>query len=334
MIYAYFSQIKQTITKLIEMSNSEIFVAVAWFTHRDLFDALLLALNRGVKVSVILIEDIINCGPNGLDFSTFIAKGGLLRFMNTRKILMHNKYCIFDNKVLVTGSYNWTYSAEARNAENIVVTNDENVCTAFLEQFEIMWKELPIVEKYCHMEFGDISFEKFFNCYDFLHEEYESMDRTQIIKPLSVADVEKIRKDFSVTKLNTVVTNTKRAKPVLKANIGMRCIINGVDNQTLNIVKQGQELPYTNKVDTRTSVDNQRSIICDVVYGNSDEADKNEPLLKIQLENLPPLKAGECKFQTRVTIDTNGYMSVEHVCTNTGFSHSKTYNASSKIDYQ
>ena len=72
----------------------------------------------------------------------------------------------------------------------------------------------------------------------------------------------------------------------------------------------------------------------DVVYGNSNEADKNESLLKILLENLPPLKAGECKFQTRVTIDTNGYMSVEYVCTNTGISQSKTYNASNRIDYQ
>ena len=75
------------------MSNSEILIAVAWFTHRDLFDALLLALDRGVKVSVIIVEDIINCGPNGLDFSTFIAKGGLLRFMNTRKILMRMTGC-------------------------------------------------------------------------------------------------------------------------------------------------------------------------------------------------------------------------------------------------
>lgn len=334
MIYAYFSQIKLTITKFIEMSNSEISIAVAWFTHRDLFDALMLALDRGVKVSVIIVEDIINCGPNGLDFSSFIAKGGSLRFMNTRKILMHNKFCIFDNKVLVTGSYNWTYSAEARNAENIIVTNDENVCSAFLEQFVKIREELPVVTNFCHMKFEDVSSENFFNCFDFLHEEYESMDHTRIKKPLSVTDVDNIRKDFSITKLNTVVVNTKRTKPVLKANIGMRCRINGIDDKTLNIIKQGQELPYTNKVETYTVIDNQTSIICDVVYGNSDEANENEPLVKIPMNNLPKGKAGEVKFQTRITIDTNGYMSVEYVCLNTGVSLSSLpYNASSKIDY-
>lgn len=334
MIKAHFSQIRTTITKYIEDSTTEICIAVAWFTHRDLFQAILGALDRNVKVSVILIDDIINRGPNGLDFATYMAKGGAIRFMNTRKLLMHNKFCLFDSKVLVTGSYNWTYSAETRNAENIIATDEENVCLAFREQFGKLWGDLPAVEQFSRIEFKDVESEDLLNCFDYLHDEYESMDQAQILKPYSVADVDNLKKDIAITKLNTIITNTKRAKPVLKANIGMRCRINGVDNQTLNIVKQGQELPYTHKVDTCTVNDNQRSIICDVVYGNSNEADKNESLLKIQLENLPPLKAGECKFQTRVTIDTNGYMSVEYVCTNTGISQSKTYNASSRIDYQ
>ena len=38
-------------------------------------------------------------------------------------------------------------------------------------------------------------------------------------------------------------------------------------------------------------------------------------LLQIQLDNIPVLKAGEVKFQTRVTIDTNGYMNIEYVLT-------------------
>ena len=334
MIKAHFSQIRTTITKYIEDSTTEICIAVAWFTHRDLFQAILGALDRNVKVSVILIDDIINRGPNGLDFATYMAKGGAIRFMNTRKLLMHNKFCLFDSKVLVTGSYNWTYSAETRNAENIIATDEENVCLAFREQFGKLWGDLPAVEQFSHVEFKDVESEDLLNCFDYLHDEYESMDQEQILKPYSVADIDNLKKDITITKLNTVITNTKRAKPVLKANIGMRCIINGKNNQTLVIVKQGQELPFTKSVGTQTSADYLNSQICDVVYGNSNEADNNEPLFKIQLDNIPILKAGEVKFQTRVTIDTNGYMSVEFVCTNTGISQSKTYNASSRIDYQ
>lgn len=334
MIQAYFSQIGSLLTKHIEESTSEICIAVAWFTHRILFDTILKALDRNVKVSIILIDDIINKGPNGLDFASYIVKGGTIRFMNARKVLMHNKFCLFDRKLLITGSYNWTYSAETRNAENIIATDEENVCYAFQKQFNKLWENLPVVESYCHIDINEASSEDILNCYDFLYDEYESMERAQIKNPVTIADIENLKSNISITKLNTVIINTKRARPVLRANIGMRCRIDGVDNKTLNIVKQGQELPYSTTVGTMTADDYQKSIICDVVYGNYDEADMNEPLLKIQMDDLPILKAGEVKFQTRVTIDTNGYMSIEYVCINTGISKSKEYNASNRIDYQ
>ena len=334
MIQAHFSQIRSTLTKYIENSTSEICIAVAWFTHRDLFQSILSTLDRKVKVSIILIDDIINRGPNGLDFATYIEKGGTIRFMNTRTLLMHNKFCVFDNQVLITGSYNWTYSAETRNAENIIVTDDINVCNAFNSQFSKLWRDLPEVEKFSHIEFKDVTSEVLLNCFDYLHDEYESMERAQIKNPVTIADIENLKSNISIIKLNTVIINTKRARPVLRANIGMRCRINGVYNKTLNIVNLGQELPYSTTVGTMTADDYQRTIICDVVYGNSDEADMNESLLKIQMDALPILKAGEVKFQTRVTIDTNGYMSIEYVCINTGISKSKEYNAKDLINYQ
>lgn len=334
MIQAYFSQIKPVITQYIEEATSEICIAVAWFTHRDIFNAIINALDRKVGVSVILIDDIINRGPNGLDFAVFITKGGMVRFMNTRKLLMHNKFCLFDGKLLITGSYNWTYSAEMHNAENIIVTDEANVCIAFRAQFDLLWNDLPTVDQYSRIQLNEVKSEDLLNSFDYLHDEYESMERAQILKPYSVTDLDNLKKDISITKLNTIITNTKRSKPILRANIGMRCRINGIYNQTLNIIKQGQELPYANSVETVTIADYQKYIICDVVYGNSNEADKNESLLKIQIDNLPQLKAGEVKFQTRVTIDTNGYMNIEFVCANTGFSQSKQYNAISKIMYQ
>ena len=334
MIQAYFSQIQSTIIKCINNSKTDICVAVAWFTHQELFQTILNALDRNVTVSIILIEDIINCGPNGLDFALFLAKGGQIRFMNTRKLLMHNKFCLFDRKSLITGSYNWTYSAEVRNAENIIETDESNVCQAFHNQFWRLWQDLPSVDHYNKLELKDVTSEDLINSFDYLREEYESMEQAQIVSPYSVADIDKMRMNISILKLNTIITNTKRAKPIVKANIGMRCRINNIDDQTLIIVKQGQELPYSNIVSTQTANDNQESIVCDIVYGKSNEADKNEPLLKIYLDDLPLLKAGEVKFKTRITIDTNGYMNVEYVCTNTGISKSNVYNAIKLIAYQ
>lgn len=330
MIQAHFSQIRAILTQYIEESKSEICIAVAWFTHRDLFNAILKALDGKVKVSVILIDDIINRGPNGLDFATFISKGGTIRFMNTRKLLMHNKFCVFDGKALITGSYNWTYSAEMRNAENIIVTDDEHVCITFREQFGKLWDDLPAVELYSHVELKDISSEEILNCFDFLHDEYKSMEHAGILKPYSVADVDKLRKDISITKLNTIVTNCKRANPILKENISLEI----VNNKTKVIISGSQDLPSTNSVEARTVYDYQNVVNCNIRYGNNIEADKNQLLVKLRIENLPKLKAGEVSFLAKVTIDTNGYMHIEFVCLNNGISKSAVYNAKDLINYQ
>lgn len=330
MIQAYFSQIRTTITRYIDSSTSDICIAVAWFTHRDLYHAVLNALDRKVKVSIILIDDIINRGPNGLDFTLFLSKGGQIRFMNTRKLLMHNKFCLFDGKFLITGSYNWTYSAEGRNAENIIATDEGNVCYAFSEQFWKLWKDLPPVEQYNYVDFQDVKSEDILNCFDYLRDEYESMEQAQIMKPLSVADVDNLKKDISITKLNTIITNTKRAKPVLNANISIEII----NNQTILIVERGQELPCTQSVEARTTYDNQMAAVCNILYGNDSEANKNESLVKLRMDNLPQMKAGEVSFLAKATIDTNGYMHIEFVCKNTGISKSALYNAIDKISFQ
>jgi hypothetical protein len=247
---------------------------------------------------------------------------------------MHNKFCIFDKEALITGSYNWTYSAELRNAENIIFTSEKKVCQGFQQQFEKLWATLPQVDQFTRIDFSDVESTTLLSCIDDLREEYVSMEQANLPKQYAAIDIDNLKKDISVTRLNTIVTNTKRSNPRLKANIGMRCVIDGVPNKTLNIIKQGQILPHSNCVNTETVNDYQKSIICDIVYGNDDDANKNEPLVQIRIDDLPNGKAGEITFQTRATIDTNGYMNIEFVCINNGVSKSKTFDAKDRIDYQ
>ena len=49
---------------------------------------------------------------------------------------MHNKFAIFDNKLLVTGSYNWTNNAEHFNYENAVLISDPTIITKYQKEFE------------------------------------------------------------------------------------------------------------------------------------------------------------------------------------------------------
>lgn len=53
--------------------------------------------------------------------------------------LMHNKYCIIDGRLLITGSYNWSDNAELSNAENIIVIHDATTTAAFAADFTKHW---------------------------------------------------------------------------------------------------------------------------------------------------------------------------------------------------
>lgn len=54
---------------------------------------------------------------------------------------MHHKYAIVDGRVLLCGSYNWSYSASARNNENCVVTEDVYLVAKYSAEFERLWRE-------------------------------------------------------------------------------------------------------------------------------------------------------------------------------------------------
>lgn len=49
------------------------------------------------------------------------------------------QFCIIDGKLLINGSFNWTYSAASKNEENIVITNHADLVEDFVEHFSKMW---------------------------------------------------------------------------------------------------------------------------------------------------------------------------------------------------
>ena len=75
MIEAHYENIRNLIIANIRASKTEIKIAVAWFTQRQLYDSVLDALERGVKVSLIMMKDFINCGIYGLPLQSFLIKG-------------------------------------------------------------------------------------------------------------------------------------------------------------------------------------------------------------------------------------------------------------------
>ncbi len=69
-----FSNIREEISNYVSHANSEVLIAVAWFTDNILFDLLKEILNRGITLSILLNDDDIN-QFSGLNFEELIKKG-------------------------------------------------------------------------------------------------------------------------------------------------------------------------------------------------------------------------------------------------------------------
>jgi len=52
---------------------------------------------------------------------------------------MHNKVMIIDSEIVVTGSYNWSVSAEERNDENIIIVRSRKIAEEYERKFEEIW---------------------------------------------------------------------------------------------------------------------------------------------------------------------------------------------------
>jgi hypothetical protein len=133
---AFFTDIRSVLLRELGLARQSILVAVAWFTDRRLFEALLARQRAGVAVSLCLTQDEqhINFRLGGLPFKELEAAGG--RVWVVEDSLMHHKFCVLDGRDVLTGSYNWTNKAAQSNQENVVLTTgDPELAQRFEREF-------------------------------------------------------------------------------------------------------------------------------------------------------------------------------------------------------
>lgn len=135
---AHFSNIHQVIIGHLQLAQTEIVAAVAWFTDRELFEVLCRKARVGVKISVVLIADEINQGRHGLNFGVLGNLGGHVIFVppaSRGDPIMHHKFCVIDGTTVITGSYNWSQKARSNDENITVVTGAVHFADKYLDAF-------------------------------------------------------------------------------------------------------------------------------------------------------------------------------------------------------
>ena len=126
------------IVQEIRRAQRTIDIAMYSFTLKDIADALIFARSRGVRIRLLIDleqSDIAGSGFVRLETAGIVIK----RVLGLGGGIMHNKYAIFDSQVLLTGSYNWSDSAESRNSENTIFVHDTATAATYQDNFDSLW---------------------------------------------------------------------------------------------------------------------------------------------------------------------------------------------------
>lgn len=124
----------EAIVRELGNAQSSVLVQAYSFTSAPIAKTLVAAHQRGVRVEVILDSSQKSDKYSEVDFLTNM---GIPTRLDGQHAIAHNKVMIIDNRVVITGSFNFTRSAETNNAENLLVIRD----AALAERYAANWAE-------------------------------------------------------------------------------------------------------------------------------------------------------------------------------------------------
>ncbi len=138
---AYFSPgdaCQKKIRSLLRSANRSVDICVFTITDNRISREIEDAHRRRVDVRILTDND--KSEDLGSDIDDLRHRGVPVAVDESEKH-MHHKFAIFDRKILLTGSYNWTRSAATENEENIITSDDPNLVRSFSSEFESLWKK-------------------------------------------------------------------------------------------------------------------------------------------------------------------------------------------------
>jgi len=141
-IETYFSPedgVAAAVQNLIQGAQESINFMAFSFTANDLGDAIIQRAAEGVTVQGVMDDGQINSNQ-GTNFDSFLQAGLDVR-RDGNPGQMHHKVIIIDKSIVITGSYNFSTSAEEQNDENLVVIHDADIAADFLAEFTRVYEQ-------------------------------------------------------------------------------------------------------------------------------------------------------------------------------------------------
>ena len=123
---------KDKIVELIANSKDTIKISMYNFSYKKFAKELVEASKKGVKIQVILDEKKVEEDD---EIYKYLKKNDIEIIISKKKL--HTKIAIFDNKIALIGSLNWTKESFEENYDLIYITDDKKVIDKIVEIKEI-----------------------------------------------------------------------------------------------------------------------------------------------------------------------------------------------------
>lgn len=120
------------IISAIDNAQSEILVMAYSFTNQKIADALLRAKKRGVDVRVI--QDRGEAMKHWSK-APYLVRANIPVYLDTEAGIYHDKVLVADRTLVETGSYNFSYAASRKNAENAMLIRSNKLADYYVQNW-------------------------------------------------------------------------------------------------------------------------------------------------------------------------------------------------------
>ncbi|RZF36980.1 hypothetical protein LSTR_LSTR004668 [Laodelphax striatellus] len=131
------------IVEILGQTKNTLDVCIYLFTHEGFYLKLVDLFNSGVKIRIILDHEMALTNGSKLEQ---LKESGLNVKVRSSSHVMHHKFFIIDNSLLVTGSLNWTTHAVLLNTEQVLVTNKKYFIERSRTIFEMLWNDSSSIQ--------------------------------------------------------------------------------------------------------------------------------------------------------------------------------------------
>ncbi|MEW5941300.1 MAG: phospholipase D-like domain-containing protein [Chloroflexota bacterium] len=144
-IETYFSPddgVAARVVSILSLAQESVYFLAYSFTSDEIGQTLRDLADGGVVVKGVMDEGQIKSNQ-GTEYDAFLQAKLDVR-PDGASGLMHHKVMIIDESIIITGSYNFTASAEERNDENLIVIYNPEIAKLFLAEFQRVFQQATV----------------------------------------------------------------------------------------------------------------------------------------------------------------------------------------------